>query len=312
MNERHIFSDSKLIEILISVIRTHSDVSEGFPYARDVSAVRQANDYANLTMQIDLAALTQLTDHLRVVTAVDPANDLNIVAHLMANVAITVYKGGPIFADKRQQVEQINPLAYKIRTEFSIVCASSFACFHGCAIDVSNLPNDKIFLALLVNDWERLVRIFEVSLRVSPQATWQNPPEFAGGGESEAVIQHFERQFAETSPVPEPGEVNANRQLSAESYWNLRSVADQEHWDAADVLDLIEAHLSPVLHSHLAFRRSIVTGDEWRRFYDWIHREDGHTLWRVGYESSRKSYLSPSVGRESLPWTFSRLPRIFR
>jgi hypothetical protein len=269
VDERDIFNVGNLLKILLQVIGMRDDGSEGSLNGGNANGFLQAEDYANIEIEIDLAKFAQLSDDLRVVTGVDVKGDLDHLAQLMAHVAITVNQGGPTVADKRQKSGQINPLAYKIRIEFSIATVATFARTRSYNINLNGFPREQISKALLMNDWEQLVRIFRESLR-------------------EALIQDLERKFAETLPVPEPVGINADRQLSAESYWNLRSVADQEFWSAADVLMLIEAYLSPSVDPHLAFRRAAVTGSEWRRLYDWIRREDGLMLWRVKYQSNRK------------------------
>jgi hypothetical protein len=256
VTERDILSAGGLLEILIRVTGIRGDFSGRSLPARNASSVLHAEDYSNSAIQTHLTKMVQLANFFRMVTGVDVKGDLDYLAQLMAHVAISVNQNGPTVTDKRQQSDQMDPLTYKIRLEFSIACVVYFTQYRGYSIDINDLPHDQISKALLGNDWEQLVRIFVKCLR-------------------ETFIAQLERQFTETSLVPEPAGINASRQLSAESYWNLRSVAMQESWSAADILMLIEAYLSPSLEPHLAFRRTAVTGSEWRRLYDWKHRRMG-------------------------------------
>jgi hypothetical protein len=259
VDERDIFSVGNLLKIQFQVIGVRDDGGEGPLNSWDANAVLHAEDYANIEIEIDIAKLAQLSDELRAVTGVDVKGDLDHLAQLMAHVAITANQGGPAVADKRQKSGQVSPLGYRIRIEFSIAAVVSFARSRGYSINLNGFPHEQISKALLMRDWEQLVLMFRESLRV-------------------ALIDDLERKYAEAS-VSELAGVNVDRQLSAESYWNLRSVADQEHWSAADVLMLIEAYLSPSAQRHLVFRRAAVTGSEWRRLYDWTRREDGLMLW---------------------------------
>jgi hypothetical protein len=279
MNGRPVFSEGDLIEILITVIREHCNASERSSYSRSASTARPAEDFANLTMQVDFAALAHLADHLRIVTAVDTAGSLDILAHLMADVAMAVYKGGPIFADKRHKLEQINALGFKIRTGFSVACAECFAQSLGYAINLASPSNNQISVLFLVDNWEGLVRVFGGSLDPATRNMEQKYRSIIGD-DSAGAFRYFEKQFDRISLDENTSEVEVDRRLSAESYWNLRSVADRERWSDADVLELIEAQLSPARHPHLAFRSVTVTGDEWQRLHNWIKREGGYTLWQ--------------------------------
>jgi hypothetical protein len=253
VKEPDVLTAGGLLEILIRVTGMHGDISERFLLARDGSAFLHAEEYANIAIQIELEKMVNLADFFRALSQVDVNGDLDHFAQLMAHAAISVSQDGPTVADRRHRSEQVDPLTRKVRMEFSIACVVSFTQSCGYSVNIDDLLRDQISRALLVRDWAQLVRIFRKSLR-------------------EALIAQLESKLAEESLVPEPVRVNAVPQLSAESYWNLRSVAMQERWSATDVLMLIEAYLSPSLDPHFAYRGIAVTGSEWRRLHDWMHR----------------------------------------
>jgi hypothetical protein len=274
----HTFTDEKLMQILISTIRTHRDATEMSSHGRTVNSAWLAEDYANLTMMIDFSAATRLANILQAVASVHTADNYDFIAYLMVDVAIKVFQGGPIFADKRGQLERINPLAYKMRVEYSIACSVYFASSVGYEVHLNNASRDRISLLLLIPDpVDELARIFCESLENAVKNTERYRQKLADDGHGE-LMQFLEEQFTEDSFEPISSKSEADREISAESYFNLRSVADLEGWSSADTLDLIEAFLSPAPHSHLAFRRDAVSGDEWRRLYDWINRGGRHVL----------------------------------
>lgn len=274
VEERDILSAGDLLEILIRVTDIRGDVSERPFRARDGNAFLQTEDYANNAIQIDLGKMVHLTDFFQTLRKLDANGDLDYFAQLMAHAAISVSQDGPTVADKRHLSEQIDPLTRKIRIEFSIACVVAFTQSCGYSVNINDLLRYKISKALLASDWEQLVRIFGKSLR-------------------EALIAQLESKLAEESLVSEPIRMNAVRQLSAESYWNLRSVAMQERWSAADVLMLIEAYLSPSPDPHLAYRRIAVSGSEWRRLYDFMHRRRTLHYGESSTNRSRNSSCRP-------------------
>jgi hypothetical protein len=262
VNERRILNYTQLIDILFGVIRKHGDIEERSRHSSDAGAVLQAGNHATSTLLIDFAAISRLAGGLQVVTgAMDVTGNPDALAELMANVAIMVNQSGQAIIDKRQESQSVNPVVNKISMEFSIACVVSFARAYG--YNISGILYDKLCLALFLNEWEQLIQIFKECLRLAMHKT---------------TVRYLERQF----------NVNASRQLSAESWWNLRSVTEQERWSFADVLTLVDAHMNPLLDPRLAHRSSTVSGSDWRRLYDWIHREDGHLLWRVNKELSLK------------------------
>ena len=187
-------------------------LTKGRPTVPDANAVSQAEDYADLTIQIDFAALAQLADDIRIVTTMDVGRDLALLAQLMANLVTMINRSGQIAADKRQESNRMNPLAYKICVDFSTACVASFAQSRGYNIDINSLPRDQISLALLMNDWELLVRIFEESLHVAHNSMGPDPWKISEESPG-AVIQHLEWKFAEVSPVPGAVGASAGPQL---------------------------------------------------------------------------------------------------
>ncbi len=64
----------------------------------------------------------------------------------------------------------------------------------------------------------------------------------------------------------------ADRKLTAESYSNLRSVADMEKWSEPEVLTLIDEYMDPELSPHFVYHSSVVSGDDWRRLRKRLRR----------------------------------------
>lgn len=275
MNKRHILDYKQLVDILLGVIRVHGDMSERSPRNSDAGAVLQADRYADHKFQIDFAGIACLAENLQVVTGMDVTGNLGALAELMAHVAVMVNQPYGLVAGRRES-DHVNPLASKIYMQFSISCVIRFARAYG--YNISGIQNDKLSRALLTNDWEQLVKIFKECLQIAMHRTRSDSRGISEGNQEKAAIQYFEQQFSATG----------GRQLSAESWWNLHSVARQEDWSFADVVALIDAHMDPLLDPHLAYRSSTVSGSDWRYLYGWIHRPGGHRLWRVKDESSRK------------------------
>lgn len=260
MNGRPILSSQQLLDILFDVIREYIDIDEGLQSSSDTGAVLQGDNNATSTLLIDFAAISRLADNLQVVTGtMDVRGYPDALAELMADVAIMVNRPGQVISDRRQESRSTNPVVNKISMEFSVSCVVSFARAYG--YDIGGMLHEDLCLALLLNDWEQLIQVSKECLRLAMHRT---------------TVQALERQF----------NVNANRQLSAESWWNLRSAAEQERWSFADILTLLDAHLNPLLDPRLVHRSRAVSSSDWRRLYGWIHRQDRHLLWRVSGESS--------------------------
>ena len=101
----------------------------------------------------------------------------------------------------------------------------------------------------------------------------------AGSAEdAEVLIRHLESQLAETPPSAEPSTTTAYRQVSSQSYWNLRAIAEDEQWSSEEVLTLIEEHLNPALNARVSYHRRTVSGADWRRLHGRIHGSDDGEL----------------------------------
>lgn len=226
------------------------------------------------TVKINSEAVAQLTMSLQLVTSGDVSNDSATIAQVMADIASIVHRYHPIVQGAPQGSERVTQLVSTIYTELSIDCVIFFARSHGYDMPLDVIPHDQISMALIVQDRKRLVEIFRDALRRVQGigiSSSQEPP----GDSADALIQYLEGQFAEESSVPAATSAVVTRKLTA-GYWNLRSAAEAEGWSAADVLMLLQEHLSPMLHSHLVHRSSTVSVDGWQRLYDWLH-QDGLT-----------------------------------
>lgn len=274
MSERPILDYNQLKDILLGVIREHGDIGERSRGSSDVGAVRQADGNVGLIFQIDFEAIGRLADSLQVVTAMNVAGNLGALAELMAYVAIMVNQPRR-YVDGPRQSEHITPLASKIYMEFSIVCVVRFAQAYG--YNISGIRHDDLPVALLLNDWEKLVGIFKECLQIAMHRTRSDPRKIREDS-LEPVIQYYEEQF----------QADVDRQISSESWSNLLSVAQQERWHSAEIVALVDAHMDPFRDPQFVYRSSTVSGDDWRRLYDWIHRQGGRILWQAKNESSRK------------------------
>jgi hypothetical protein len=212
----------------------------------------------------------------------------------LAVVAIIASHIGPKVNDASTASDQLNTLAHKIRTEFAITCAVSLARSRGHVIPVDRIPWDQTYPALFNRDQDQLVEIFRMLLDVS-KITGEAGHDVQGpvlqhyAGDDAEILIHMESQFADEYPIPDSSMTRDRRELSAMSYWNLRSTAELENWSSAEVLRLIEEHLNPALHPHLVHHSNTVSGADWRRLYEWVYRSGGSMLWNLKAGSNRKS-----------------------
>jgi hypothetical protein len=65
-----------------------------------------------------------------------------------------------------------------------------------------------------------------------------------------------------------------DRELSSQSYANLRSVAMIGGWSRKEVLRLIDEYLNPTLSSQFVYHGSTVSDNDWRRLRSNIRRSD--------------------------------------
>jgi hypothetical protein len=92
---------------------------------------------------------------------------------------------------------------------------------------------------------------------------------------AEVVLTYIEQWLANAQSIPEPGPNGAEHQLSATSYWNLRSIAEGKGWNAEEVLILIGEHLSPILVPDFVYHSDTVSGADWQRLHIWIFGPGG-------------------------------------
>ena len=105
---------------------------------------------------------------------------------------------------------------------------------------------------------------------------------------AEVLIRYLEDRHPDVNPVLNRVTKDAERQLSAVSHWNLRSIAALEGWYDHQVLLLIDEHLYPALDPELIHHSNTISGLDWRRMYDSMFRRDGDTLWTRKAESSHE------------------------
>lgn len=241
VHERRVFSAADLRRMLMRVLCAHAG--------------------ADVTIYIDFKAVEQLEQDLRVFAIVD---HLDALAQLMASMATMVSHPVRVVGYTGEDSPHKGVLTRKLHTEFSIECVVSFARRCGYRVSIDQLTHDQISLALLMSDWARLVELFEQSACRAAIGEGMSDLLYEDEDDSYGQIQQFERQF--------------DRQLSSESYWNLRSAADDQRWRPSEVLMLVEEHLRPELDASLVHHSETVSSEEWVNRYDWLRREDGHTL----------------------------------
>jgi hypothetical protein len=227
---------------------------------------------------IDTHSIANLADRLRAAIGEGAASNVTGVAQRMADVATMVYKSGHIIKLADQHSANADRVTFQICSEYAIACAISFGASCKFELHYRAVPYSSIAKALLDHDWELLSRTFEESIREGGRRVGRPEPSYTVDESAEVIISRIESQFAVASPIPEPSPAQRTRQLSAESYWNLRAEAEKEHWTLRDMIALIDEHLNPQLHPNLVHYSRTVAGEEWLRLYRWIHRHDGRVL----------------------------------
>jgi hypothetical protein len=272
MSNSQILSVAHLQEVLAWVLNRHGTIKGPRRDLSGVSAVLYTDEYGRVTVRIDAQPLAELAESLRISTVVDASNDVRGFAQQMASVARLTDFWGQVVCGAGHASAEVDVLAHTVGIEFAIACVSSFARSYGFLIPDESLPENQITLALSAGDWDLLIKTFEQALYDARRGAKPAPPKHAMKESPESIISDIERRFAEATPIPQP------RQLSAESFSNLRSVADEEKWEPCYILRLIEEHLTPELFSGLAYHSRTVSGDDWRRLYEWIDRGNGRVL----------------------------------
>jgi hypothetical protein len=209
-----------------------------------------------IAIRIDESALASLTDILKVVTGPDVSDDPGALVHVMADVATAVY------CHRHITVEELAESRKTAWLDFAIECALCVAGFSDYSVLITAECHHCIARALIANDWAMLRGLFDVAYRTSPDVS----AGFMFGSPADASEQG-------------PADDRMNRRLSTESYSNLRAVADSEYWTDSDILVMIDEYLNPSLNPELVhYTPAVVSGDEWRRLYRWIHRYGGRVL----------------------------------
>jgi hypothetical protein len=219
--------------------------------------------YANqVDVQINLGRdLAALADQLDAITSsLDVSDNLGAMAYIMTAVTVKVFNGAPItFASTVDQM--VNALTWKIRIELSVECAIYFAQIHGYPISPAQVAHEQVAGIMLTDDqWRRRV--------ILTNDQWRQ------------LSGIFEHSLVAASLAAGPPKIedDPNRQLSTESYANLRSEAFQRGWTNADIVRLIEEHLRPKLNPFVVNYSDTVSGEEWLDLYNWVRRRDGRSL----------------------------------
>jgi len=274
----------------MSVIAMNGEVLESPAGTSEPVVILQVEGYLQVTLVVSPPAIDALAWEIRDWEIRDNAlvyaSAASVpLAELLADVAIIVRRAGSKVLRYPANSKQVSFLAHKIRGDFALVCAVFLARSRGYAIPIRSIPWDDACSALSPKDRNRLVRVFQASLqyaRVTAEPRrLGRAPVLSRDGQSypEVLIQGFDNERVDADSMLTDSQRSDSRELSAQSYWNLRSVADLEQWSPAEVLRLIEEHLSPAEHPLLVHNRGTVSGADWRRLHRWICRSHGSILW---------------------------------
>ena len=229
--------------------------------------------------------LVALADHLDHITGnLEFLTDLDVMADIMAMITMQVYNEAPIGHPRATTAQNIDASTWKLRVEFSIECVIFFA--QGCGYQVSSddLSSDHVARLLLIPDaWKELVQLFRETLIA---ASFDPALQIA-------YTHHPSQESHRTRDVA--------RYLSAESYANLCSEADQRHWTDVQVLMLIDEHLRPHLDPLAIHYSETVSGEEWVSLYNWVYGPDEEVLCHATLRYRRRLFLSPSATSQSRP-----------
>lgn len=229
--------------------------------------------------------LAALADHLDHITGnLEILTDLDVVADFMAMITMQAYNEAPV-GYPQATAQNVDAPTWKVRVEFSIECAIFFAQGYGYQVGSDDLSNDHVARLLLIPDaWKELVQVFRQTLTV---ASFDPALRMA-------YTQHSSQEFHRTGDLA--------RYLSAESFANLCSEADQRHWTDVEVLMLIDEHLRPHLDPFAIHYSETVSGEEWVSLFNWLYGRDEEVLCRSTPRFKRR--LFPSL------WATSRSHRL--
>jgi hypothetical protein len=245
------FSVTDLRNIFFEVLDRHADSHDAY--------VNVGSGFVTLAQQLDR------------LTALNVSGDKEHMADIMVMVTQLVCKDAPIVsmtADK----QAIGALNWTAITEFSAQCAVYFAREQGFNIDLADIQLDMIARLLLIDDnWQQLKSVFHDSLSVAVNP--RPEPESFAALEDGNGVGGARSDRDSLRPLA--------RQLSNESYANLRSVADQMHWNDSELLRLIDEHMRPHLELMAVHYSETVSGEEWLALYDWLTSQIESMLCRV-------------------------------
>jgi hypothetical protein len=244
MSKRSVLSAADLQRILMRVIGSHAD--------------------ADGVICIDLRILRQLATDLCQFSPAEVSLRPETLPQLMASMATLIFAEGRTHRYIGERSDSAEALTRRIRADFTIECVVFFVRSCGYYLDIDSRRRDHLTLALLMPDWARVAEILGRSINR------------AAVGEGRSALL-YEVDFDSYAP-DEYAAHSFDRQLSAESYSNLVSEADDQQWLAVDVLMLIEEYLNPELRPDLVHHSRVVSSDEWHDLYDWLRRGDGYVL----------------------------------
>lgn len=190
-------------------------------------------------------AIAILSQQLWIWNSLNNPTDSQSLGRLMADVARIASHVGLKVTGPQAEALRVDYLNNKIRADFALFCALSVARCHGYSIPLDQFPWEVMSSAVIASNDSTLVRIFRESLAA---------PRLSNG------TKYVRRNQEGTNPA-----------LSSESYWNLVSVAELDHWDNSVVVRLIEEYLSPAPHPYVVCYSHTVSAAEWRQLFDWIY-----------------------------------------
>jgi hypothetical protein len=244
-----------------------------------ITANPPLHEIPGITVLVDPEILRALSRNLQVRTSLDGSTGAKPLAELLATVAIMASRAGPTVSGPPPRSTQLGILERDICTDFALACTLSLARSRKYPIPANRIPWDELYSALMLRDNDALVRLFYESLRMTQLAC----------------------EPRQTTRRPE----SIGRTLSAESYWNLFSVAEDENWGEPVILRLIEEYLSPPPHPHFAYYSNTVSGDEWVKLHICLYGFYESILWDPRDRSSRKLFTPPLVVHGSLQWIWA-------
>jgi hypothetical protein len=212
---------------------------------RDGTRVLCFQDVFGIRVVLERHAMAHVSEELsKRVSLSAPAGGVSL-PNLMLEIAIYASDVGLKVLGPPRATRQLSELKRNVSADFALICSLSLARAHGHSVPQGAPEWDVMRSVLMVKDDDSLVRIFRESLNAT-----QAPSEAR-----DAIPNHIR-----------PGRV-----LSAESFWNLVSMACGEDWPDSVTLQLIGEHLNPAIHPDSVPYSHTISGDEWRQIYERIY-----------------------------------------